>query len=127
MSGKFSGNGPFRFHKIDEAHDTEIRNAMKNEIDQSVPFYQVRFGSSFGGIHGIIIDNIFYIVWFDPKHYLYFDAKYGPKVPHKIGECVYYKKQEYYDSLEDRYMKKCLEFDDLFKMVEGLTDPAKRK
>lgn len=39
--------------------------------------YQIRISKSKGGIHGIFVDNIFYIIWLDPLHNMYPDEKYG--------------------------------------------------
>ena len=40
-------------------------------------FYQISVGKSKGRIHGIFVDNVFYIIWFDPLHNLYPDDKHG--------------------------------------------------
>ena len=39
--------------------------------------YQIRIQSSKGGIHGIFIDNIFYIIWLDPFHNMYPNEHFG--------------------------------------------------
>lgn len=39
--------------------------------------WQIRISKSKGGIHGEFIDNVFYVMWFDPLHNLYPDSKYG--------------------------------------------------
>ena len=40
-------------------------------------FYQIRIDKSHGGIHGVLYENIFYVIWLDPLHNLYPDGKYG--------------------------------------------------
>lgn len=40
-------------------------------------FYQISVGTSKGRIHGTFVDNVFYIIWFDPLHNLYPDDKHG--------------------------------------------------
>lgn len=42
--------------------------------------FEVRVGKSYGRIHGIIWDKVFYIVWFDPAHNLYPDDRHGIKL-----------------------------------------------
>lgn len=39
--------------------------------------YQIRISTSKGGIHGVFIENIFYIIWLDPLHNMYPDDRYG--------------------------------------------------
>ena len=39
--------------------------------------YQIRIGTSKGGIHGVPYENIFYVIWFDPLHNMYPDERYG--------------------------------------------------
>lgn len=40
-------------------------------------FYQIRIGTSKGGIHGVFFDNIFYVIWLDPLHNMYPDTRFG--------------------------------------------------
>ena len=39
--------------------------------------YQIRISQSKGGIHGVFVDNIFYVIWLDPLHNLYPDDRFG--------------------------------------------------
>lgn len=39
--------------------------------------YQIRLGKSKGGIHGIFVDEVFFVLWLDPLHNMYPDPKYG--------------------------------------------------
>ena len=40
-------------------------------------FYQIRISQSKGGIHGVFVDNIFYVMWIDPLHNMYPDNRFG--------------------------------------------------
>lgn len=39
--------------------------------------YQIRLGKSKGGIHGVFIDDVFFVLWLDPLHNMYPDSRYG--------------------------------------------------
>ena len=39
--------------------------------------YQLRISTSKGGVHGVFVDNIFYIIWVDPLHNMYPDSRFG--------------------------------------------------
>lgn len=39
--------------------------------------WKIRISKSKGGIHGIFVDNVFYVIWFDPHHNLYPDKNHG--------------------------------------------------
>lgn len=39
--------------------------------------WQIRISLSKGGIHGMFVRNIFYIIWLDPQHNLYPDKNHG--------------------------------------------------
>ena len=39
--------------------------------------YQLRISTSKGGIHGIFVENIFYVIWLDPLHNMYPDDRFG--------------------------------------------------
>lgn len=39
--------------------------------------WQIRISQRKGGIHGIFIENVFYVIWFDPLHNLYPDERFG--------------------------------------------------
>ena len=40
-------------------------------------FVQIRVGKSKGGIHGVFVENIFFVVWLDPLHNMWPDDKHG--------------------------------------------------
>lgn len=39
--------------------------------------YQIRISQSKGGIHGIFVENVFYVIWLDPLHNMYPDDRFG--------------------------------------------------
>lgn len=39
--------------------------------------YQLRISTSKGGIHGVFVNNVFYIIWVDPLHNMYPDDRFG--------------------------------------------------
>lgn len=62
-----------RFHYHERANPpVEIPNnvALKDMC-------QIRFGTNRGGIHGVLVDNIFYVIWLDPLHNMYPSERHG--------------------------------------------------
>jgi len=39
--------------------------------------YQMRISTSKGGIHGVLRENCFYVIWLDPLHNMYPDDRFG--------------------------------------------------
>lgn len=39
--------------------------------------YQIRISTSKGGIHGIFIEDVFFVIWLDPLHNMYPDKRFG--------------------------------------------------
>lgn len=73
-AGKYSGHGsPLRIHDHSDAKPP-CKLPEGVELNE---FFQIRISSSKGGVHGIFVDNIFYVFWFDPLHNMYPDKKYG--------------------------------------------------
>lgn len=73
-AGKYSGKtSPFRIHRHNNAKPPcEVpNNILLDEL------WQIRISVSKGGIHGLFIDNIFYVLWLDPQHNLYPDKNHG--------------------------------------------------
>lgn len=92
-SSRFSGkNSTLRIH----AHNKNVKPPC--QVPNSVALdemYQIRISKSKGGIHGIFIDNVFYVIWFDPQHNLYPDEHYGGlTVIHPPTSCCDYGKTE---------------------------------
>ncbi|WP_312373021.1 hypothetical protein [Lachnoclostridium sp.] len=65
--------GKIRFHNH-ESNKAQFKPPYN--LDDS-EFYQIRFGKSKGGIHGVLVENIFYVIWLDPQHNMYPIDKYG--------------------------------------------------
>ena len=61
-----------RCHSIEWSDTTEDGFDLPNEEQLVDPPDQLSISTSgHGRIHGFFIDDIFYIVWLDPKHLLY--------------------------------------------------------
>ena len=73
-AGTYSGNhSPLRIHQHQDA-----KAPCKVPSDISLEdMWQIRISLSKGGIHGVFVENIFYVVWFDPLHNLYPDKNHG--------------------------------------------------
>lgn len=72
--GKYSGkNSPLRIHQHKNA---KAPSKLPDNINLN-DMWQIRISISKGGIHGLLIDNIFYVVWLDPQHNLYPDENHG--------------------------------------------------
>ena len=65
-----SNSKSLRNHKIDWDKTTENGFGLTEQYDESA--FQISISANkHGRVHGFYINNIFYIVWFDPKHELY--------------------------------------------------------
>lgn len=74
VAGQYSGkNTTLRIHNHKDATPP---CPLPTDIDLE-EFYQIRISKSKGAIHGIFVDNIFYVVWLDPHHNMYPDERYG--------------------------------------------------
>lgn len=106
-----SYNSTLRFHKHDKSKVDDWPDCLSAE-DAEDSFYQIRFGTSKGGVHGVLIGRIFYIIWFDPNHWLYHNKRYGPKREmKKPGDCCLF-----FDSEKDTMRQKIEELEQ--KIVE---------
>ena len=73
-NGTYSHKGsPFRIHQHDSAKPP---CRIPDKVSQE-DMWQIRISTSKGGIHGVFVDNIFYVIWFDPQHNLYPDENHG--------------------------------------------------
>lgn len=71
---RMAGNKSLRSHSIDWNETTEPQGFthLKNEqLRQCEPWQFELTSNKHGRVHGILLDEIFYVVWFDPKHELY--------------------------------------------------------
>lgn len=73
-AGRYSGrNSTFRIHS-----HSNIQNPCKYPQNVDInDMWQIRISKSKGGIHGVFVENIFYVIWFDPQHNLYPDENHG--------------------------------------------------
>lgn len=62
-----------RAHPIDwETSSEKDGFARLNEQLKQIPAYQFQISANeHGRVHGFILDNIFFVIWFDPVHNLY--------------------------------------------------------
>lgn len=100
-SGKFSSkNTPFRIHQHSKA---DPPSKVPNNVSIN-DMWQIRISVSKGGIHGIFVDNIFYIIWFDPHHNLYPDKNHGglKKIKPPVSCCK--DREEIIDSLSEQLL-----------------------
>ena len=73
-AGKYSGKqSTFRIHSHKDVTNPCAKPLKINIEDM----WQIRISKSKGGIHGIFVENIFYVIWFDPLHNLYPDKNHG--------------------------------------------------
>ena len=73
-AGIYSGkNSTLRIHSHKEVKNPCVYPQNVNLEDM----WQIRISKSKGGIHGIFVENVFYIIWFDPQHNLYPDDNHG--------------------------------------------------
>lgn len=73
------GSSSIRFHPIEKHKVDEWPEYLVAHEEHEDAFYQISFGKSKGRAHGLLIDNVFYIIWLDPHHYLYHNKAFGPK------------------------------------------------
>jgi hypothetical protein len=61
-----------RAHSIDFSDTTEPAGFPLNEQLKQVPPYQFQVSANaHGRVHGFLLGNVFYVIWFDPDHQLY--------------------------------------------------------
>lgn len=63
----------YRFHSISGA---KLPCVLPSNIRQE-DMYQLRIAKSKGGIHGVLSENVFYIIFLDPLHNVYPDKRFG--------------------------------------------------
>ena len=80
--------------------------------------WQIRISKTKGGIHGVFVENIFYVIWLDPLHNLYPDDRYGGlrKVVPPSTCC----KERDTEILE--LHKKINEYEEKIKVLEGIIE-----
>ena len=63
----------FRFHSHEGA---KCPSPLPDGVELK-DIYQMRISTSKGGIHGVLRENCFYVIWLDPLHNMYPDDRYG--------------------------------------------------
>lgn len=76
ISKKDLFSGKFRTYRIHSHETAKPPNRLPDGVALK-DLYQMRIGTSKGGIHGIFYDNIFYVIWLDPLHNMYPDSRFG--------------------------------------------------
>jgi len=66
-------SGTYRIHYHKDANPP-VKFPHNIELESSE---QIRIEKGKGGIHGIRVENIFYIIWLDPLHNMYPNERYG--------------------------------------------------
>jgi len=62
-----------RFHSLEGAPCPE---KLPNGVELK-DMHQLRIGKSKGGIHGVLVENLFFVIWLDPLHNMYPNDMYG--------------------------------------------------
>lgn len=117
---EFSREGsPLRFHRHIKGTTSHWPDNYDGLIEQG-EFCQIRFGKSSGGIHGILIENIFYAIWIDPQHNMYPNENYGGlKKFDQPKECCSHR-----ETLLNELHSKNTE---LLELLDDYTQPDKKK
>lgn len=63
----------FRFHQHEGAN---CPSPLPDGVELK-DIYQLRISTSKGGIHGVLRENCFYVIWLDPLHNMYPDDRFG--------------------------------------------------
>lgn len=122
-SGKGGSTLKFHNHEKDKVDDWPKYLVENEELEES--FFQIGFGLSKGRAHGILIDNVFYVIWLDPHHYLYHDARYGPKKAYAGLEDCCACRESIIDSQADEIEKLKLEIKEYKELLNEKTKPEK--
>ena len=61
--------------------------------------YQIRISKSKGGIHGIFVGDVFYVIWLDPLHNMYPNENYGGLKKIKPGSTCCKDREDIIDRL----------------------------
>ena len=100
-------SGKFRTYRV---HDHE-KASPPNPLPDGVALkdcYQLRISTSKGGIHGVFVENTFYVIWVDLLHNMYPDDRFGglrtikpPNTCCKDREIIIGKLQEENEKLKE--------------------------
>ena len=95
--------GPYDLHPVDWAN----ANASAPNGFEHLEYWQFRINKSRGRVIGFKIDNVFYIVWFDPHHNLTDSEGYGTATKYRAPESEYDSNQRELEDLRGQveYLK----------------------
>lgn len=69
-------SGTFRTYRFHSHENADCPSRLPEGVELK-DLYQIRISTSKGGIHGVLRDNCFYVIWLDPLHNMYPDSRYG--------------------------------------------------
>lgn len=97
-AGEYTGKqSKFRIH-----NHKEVKNPCA--IPKNVKLEdmcQIRLGRSKGAIHGVLSENIFYVIWLDPLHNLYPDEKHGLRKVKPASTCCKDRDEEINELIDE--------------------------
>ena len=109
---EFSGKTTLRYHQHVRGKTQFWPTNISEESLNQGEFSQIRFGKGQGGIHGLLLDNVFYVIWVDPHHNMYPDERYGGlKKFSEPGECCKYRDDEL-----EKLNKKVKEYEEILEL-----------
>lgn len=104
----------FRFHSHEGA---KCPSPLPDGVELK-DVYQMRISTSKGGIHGVLRENCFYVIWLDPLHNMYPDDRYGGLRKIKETSTCCKDRDEEILRLQDELMKVKKDADDWREMAE---------
>ena len=104
----------FRFHSHEGA---KCPSPLPDGVELK-DVYQMRISTSKGGIHGVLRENCFYVIWLDPLHNMYPDDRYGGLRKIKETSTCCKDRDEEILRLQNELMKVKKDADDWREMAE---------
>jgi hypothetical protein len=70
---RFSGSESLRCHPISWEKTTEKKgfSILNDQLKANTPWQFAISVNQYGRVHGFFVENVFFIIWLDPKHLLY--------------------------------------------------------
>ena len=115
------GGRSIRFHNINQDDVDEWPEYISRNEQLANSFYQISFGKTKGRAHGVIIENIFYIIWLDPHHFLYHNKRYGPKIPFRPLDSCCNPRDEVINEYETKIKSLEKENKELYELIDEAT------
>jgi hypothetical protein len=119
------GGETIRFHFIKRSDVDEWPEYFTHNQELEDSFYQISFGKSKGRAHGVLIGNVFYIIWLDPHHFLYHNRRYGIKRAFRELEDCCTPRDDIISCYERRIEKLEKENIEYEKLLDQQTSPLK--